>query len=152
LRSSGRRGLHARGPLGDHHHRGRGNNDYVTIRATDSAEITGLEFLYGNGYSFDPIPTVWETWRDGSLVSSGGFSVVRGTVVGWSDPAGFDELRVASGLGIVQLGDFQAIALDNVRVQIASPDASVPEGGATLVLLAMAAGGMMWVRGGLKRS
>lgn len=116
------------------HYGNSGNTSYVTIKTTDAVAISGLEFLYGNGYSRNDVPTVWETWKGGSLVSSGSFTVARGTIVGWSDAAGFDELRVASGQGISALGQFQAIALDNVRVQLAS----VPDGGSTMALLGLA--------------
>lgn len=108
-----------------------GSNGWVTIHTTDNKKIYALEFIYGNGWTTgnpnDPwgIPNgvlEWKTWKAGSLVSSGSVGdqwwLDLGTVVGLWDPTGVDEIWLrctSSGSGDPNL---QALALDNVRVQL----------------------------------
>ena len=63
----------------------------------------------------------WATYLNGSVVGSGTAAVARGSVVGFSNAAGFDELRViaTNGNATPQFGDYQAIALDNLSAQLA---------------------------------
>ncbi len=113
------------------HYGSSGGNNYVTITGTDSATFTGLELKIGDGFFASNGSTLfaWATYLGGSLTGSGNSILApRGSVVGWSDPTGFDELRIGGAsdtLASYNLGDFQAIALDNVRVQIGT--AAVPE-------------------------
>lgn len=97
-----------------------GNTSYVTINTTDNVPIRGVEFLIGNGNFTSATNVVWEAWKAGSLVGSGTFVTPWGTVVGWNDPSGFDELRVGAwgGGAYTAFGQEQAIAIDNVNVQI----------------------------------
>jgi len=146
-----------RGPATGFYYGGGGNRGFVSITTTDSREIQGLEFLYGNGFFADQfINTCWETWKDGSMVGSGYFEACRGTVVGWNDPAGFDELRVAAGPYLTRFGGFQAVALDNLCVQLAaapspSPHAT-PDGGASVLLLGLSCLALVAARGRLRAS
>jgi len=128
-----------------------GNTDYVSIKTADAREIEAIEFEYGNGFFSDHyIWTCWETWKDGVQVGSGTFDVPRGTIVGWNDVGGFDELRVASGPYLRRTGGFQGIALDNLRIQLADiPPVPVPDAGATLWLLGIAS--VLLIRGGIAR-
>lgn len=99
-----------------------GNNDFTTITTSDSVEMFGLEFLIGHGFTGTlDTSVVWETYNNGNLQDSGQFNTTRGTVVGWSGTTGFDELRVgASTLGYANFGDAQAIAIDNLSVQLSA--------------------------------
>jgi hypothetical protein len=119
-----------------------GDTSFVTIKTTDATEIFGLEFLFGHGFSDSTnVDLGWETWNDGMLVSSGVLDdPAKGTVVGWSDTGGFDELRVGAGHGPYSFGDQQAIALDNVRVEL------IPDSGSALLLMVMSFSGLHLLR------
>jgi hypothetical protein len=112
---------------------GGGNHAWVTIETTDAKKIYGLEFMYGNGWTtgqiYGPYPwgnhdaiVEWQTWNGASLSSMGTLGVApileMGTILGFSDNAGFDRilLRCTSAAS----GDtaLQAIALDSLRVAL----------------------------------
>jgi hypothetical protein len=120
-----------------------GNSDWVTVQTAGLAKMYGVEFLYGNGWSNgdvygtlpwgnSTIPLEWETYDGANLISSGSVTTGVGTVVGLSDPSGFDRLRVrAPG----NASSWQEIALDNLSVQT-----TVPEPSTLAVLLAWVVG------------
>lgn len=125
---------------GGFHYGSAGNSDFVTIKTLDGSEIAGLEFLLGSGFGLSDVFGAWETYRDGTFVSSGSFAQQKGDIVAWSDSNGFDELRVgASDSSSYSLGNFQAIALDDVRVELAGKSVSTPEPASLLGLLAVGA-------------
>ncbi len=110
-----------------------GNNDWVTIQTTNSAVMYAIEFMYGNtwttGNSQAPwgnssAVLEWQTWNNGTLVSTGTNGpnplLPLGTIVGFYDPAGFDQLLVRST--IANSGDptLQAVALDNLHVMLSN--------------------------------
>lgn len=108
-----------------------GNNDWVTIQNTNHALMHGVEFMYGNTWTTGNIYGTypwgnsdaaldWQTFSNGSLVSSGTITppLGMGTVVGFSDPAGFDQLLVRSTIASSGDPTLQAIALDNLYVQL----------------------------------
>lgn len=111
------------GPTTAFHYESGGNNEYNTIKATDGASIYALEFMIGHGQnSYPDANVVWETWRSGGLTGSGTFTIARGSIVGWCDTEGFDELRVgAVGIEYVAFGTHQSIALDDLGVQTQLP-------------------------------
>ena len=124
-----------------------GSPDWVRIHTTDSKPIFGIEFMYGNGWTTgDPYGQYpwgnhdavveWQTWANGALVSSGliGVSPIleMGTIVGFYDPVGIDELWVKCTISNSYPPDYQALALDNLHVQLCptitiSP-AALPDG------------------------
>jgi len=100
------------------HYGNGGNTAFVTITPTDNVDFVGLEFKAGLGNSQDLFLT-WETYRNNVLTGSGQEQVPRGTIVGFSDVLGFDELRVAAHLNSGDnFGDHQAIAIDDLKVQL----------------------------------
>lgn len=124
-----------------------GNTSFVSITHAFLTDFQALEFRHGTGFiscinsggagcSF-----FWETRRDGQVTGSGRVSnYENGAYYGWIDPAGFDELRVASfGKLTGVFGDLQAIALADVRAT--STVAAVPLP-ASLALLLGAMGGL----------
>jgi hypothetical protein len=111
-----------------------GNTDWITIQTIDAMPIYALEFLYGNGWTngdiFGPLPwgsnnavLEWQTYRANSLVSSGFVTTNVGTVIGFSDLNGFDQLRVRATANSIP-ADLQELALDNLNVQLVVPEPS----------------------------
>ena len=106
------------------HYGDDGNNSYVSIRPTDSAIFSAVDFLLGAGNTSEPTLNLnWQTYLNGNLTGSGlQTSLARGSTVGWLDAGGFDELRVAaSDPGYSSnpgFGNIQHIALDDVRIQV----------------------------------
>ncbi|MBS1717563.1 MAG: PEP-CTERM sorting domain-containing protein [Armatimonadetes bacterium] len=121
-----------------------GSFGWVSIYATDSQKIHALEFLYGNGWTTGDIYGVpwgndnayldWETLVNGNVVSSGTVGpnpqLPVGTVVGFSDVTGFDELRLRCKISTSFDPNVQALAMDDMKVQFSA----VPEP-ATLCIL-----------------
>jgi hypothetical protein len=97
-----------------------GNNSYITIMASDGIDMYGLEFRVGHGFTGTlDTSVVWEAYSNNVLTGSGQFNTTRGTVIGWNDSAGFDELRVGASIpGYAALGESQGIAIDDLNVQI----------------------------------
>jgi len=121
---------------------------WVTIQTTDGRTMSGVEFLYGNGwpvldtsdsdnagligYGNSTANVNWQAFVGATLVSSGNTVVGVGTILGFSDPDGFDSLQVRA---TVDGGPSQAIALDNLNVQLAPvPEPSTWLAGALLLL------------------
>jgi len=101
-----------------------GNTSYAAISASDSRTIRAVEFKLGEGKPLDPnTRVIWETFSSGTSTDSGLFLTTDGTIVGWVDPTGFDELWVAAWAvsnspGLSSFGDMQAIAIDDLRVEL----------------------------------
>jgi hypothetical protein len=108
-----------------------GNNEWVIIQTTNRATMHGVEFMYGNTWTTgdsqrpwgNPAAVVdWQTWRNDVLVSSNTVGPVPmlqlGTILGFYDPAGFDQLQVRATIASSGDPTLQAIALDNVFVML----------------------------------
>lgn len=110
-----------------------GNEDWVTIQTTNSAAIYGVEFMYGNcwttGDIYGPYPwgndqgfVDWQTWKNGVMVSSGQVGTIStlamGTILGFYDPTGFDQLLVRCRIPGMSPPNLQTIALDNLAVML----------------------------------
>jgi hypothetical protein len=111
-----------------------GSPGWVTLHATDAKLLYAVEFMYGNGWTTgggswqwgnNLAYVEWQTWLGGKLVSSGtvggsGQILEMGTILGFYDPAGFDQLLVRCR---IDTGDpnLQALALDDVNVQLSPP-------------------------------
>lgn len=97
-----------------------GNNGAVTISLVGGGTIHALDLLLGDG--FDTLGSLttnllWETFDGATSTGFGDVVVGRGTTVGWTDTAGFTSIRVAaSHLNITAFGNFQAVAVDDVRI------------------------------------
>ena len=116
------------GPDYDLYYGSGGNHSFVTISTTDGADMLGLEFLMGNGYFTAASLLTWEAYRDGVLIASGFDNLSKGIVVGWYDALGFDQLRVSSPRSTTfsGFGNPQAIAIDNLYVDVTTSSAVVP--------------------------
>jgi hypothetical protein len=115
-----------------------GSYGWVTIHATDGRPVFAVEFTYANGWTTgdatwpwgDNLAYVeWETWKGGSLVSSGtigggGLVIDMGTVIGFQDPAGFDELHVRCRIATSADPNLQALVVDHLIVQLWDASAS----------------------------
>lgn len=113
-----------------------GSTEWVTIETADAQAIHAVEFLYGNGWTTGDIYGVpwgnnlgfveWQTLSGGSLVSSGTIGpdpiLPVGTVIGFWDVQGFDQLQVRCRIANADPA-LQALAMDDLHVQL-SP---VPE-------------------------
>jgi hypothetical protein len=106
-----------------------GDNNYARIVGTDDALFTAFDFLIGDGQGNTNTNIRWQTFLNGVMTGTGLESgIAKGHVVGLSDLAGFDEIRVAAAFSEADpgFGRHQSIALDNLRVQIAQT-AAIPE-------------------------
>ncbi len=109
------------------------NLEWTSVLTTDRAVIHGVEFMYGNGWTTGDIygqypwgnhdaVLEWETWRDGTNVSSGAVGpapmLEMGTIVGFYDPSGFDELLMRATIARSGNTNLNALALDNLNVML----------------------------------
>jgi hypothetical protein len=109
------------------HYGNGGDFGFVTIKGTDGAAFTAIDFLLGDGQGPPTTNVRWEAYRGGFLTGSGTQpAVARGTVVGWTDAAGFDELRVAAASSELSpgFGNHQSIAIDDLRATLV-PEPSI---------------------------
>ncbi len=108
------------------------NTEWTSIRTTNLAGMHAVEFVYGNGWTTGDIygqypwgnngaVLLWQTWRNGTNVSSGSvgdlWMLPVGTVVGVYDASGFDELTLKAIMPANGTNS-NALALDNVMVQL----------------------------------
>jgi hypothetical protein len=123
------------------HYGSGGNMEYISIRGTDNAVFNAIDLLLGNGNSGSTQSVRWETYLLGALTGSGiESSIGRGSIVGWFDSSGFDELRVASAAwNDPGFGNHNTAVLDNVRVQLALVTVSEPS------IIALFAAGLLGV-------
>ncbi|NCT84166.1 MAG: PEP-CTERM sorting domain-containing protein [Comamonadaceae bacterium] len=116
-----------------------GMNAYLSIRST-GAQLNGIEFAVDSGYA--SIFVMWQTWLDGVLTGSGRTSLGSagvGAVLGLSDVAGFDEVRVYAFNSANATSGYSAPAIDSVRAF------TVPEPG-SLALASLAGLGVAGLR------
>ena len=106
-----------------------GTTEWVVIENLDQSTMHAVEFMYGNTWSYmgsswgNPAGyVVWQTLNNGSVVSSGQIGpnplLSLASIIGFYDPVGFDQLQVKCLVAGGSPPDTQAIALDNVRVQL----------------------------------
>lgn len=109
-----------------------GANAYLSI-TTNGPNLNGIEFAVDSG--FNTIFVMWQTWLDGLQTGTGKVSFGTagiGGVLGLSDAAGFDEVRVYTFGTAAANSGFSAPAIDSVRAF------TVPEPGS--LALALVAG------------
>jgi hypothetical protein len=111
-----------------------GSLEWVTIETTDSTKLYGVEFLYGNGWTTGDITGVpwgndrayveWQTLNGGTVVSSGQIgpnpTLQLGSIIGFYDPDGFDQLQVRCRIDNSVDPNLQALALDDLHVQLSA--------------------------------
>jgi len=110
-----------------------GTPEWVIIQTTNQARMYAAEFRYGNTWTTGDIYgqypwgnsgayVEWQTLNNGAVVSSGQIGpdppLSVGTVLGFYDPAGFDQLQVKCRIANSSPPNDQAIALDNLVVQL----------------------------------
>ena len=125
-----------------------GSTSFVTITGTDDAVFSGLEFQVGDGFYFGSPNTrvTWEMYLNGAITGFGSTILPQGAIIGFFDPTGFDELRVAGDDGSyagvsLSFGDAQAIALDNLVAQVLVQEVPEP---ASLALWGISSMGLAW--------
>ncbi|MDR7331148.1 PEP-CTERM sorting domain-containing protein [Roseateles asaccharophilus] len=92
-----------------------GLNAYLSIRS-EGPDLNGIEFAVDSGFA--SIHVMWQTWLDGVLTGNGKLSMgpsAIGGVLGLSDLAGFDEVRVYAFDSASDNTGFSAPAIDSVR-------------------------------------
>ncbi len=103
------------------HYGDGGNNSWVTISLTGGGLMSAIDFLLGDGWGNSTTNLIWETFNGASTTGFGNVVLSKGTTVGWTDSAGITSLRVAANtFGINAFGNYQAIALDDLRIGSAS--------------------------------
>lgn len=119
-----------------------GNTSFVSISTTDGSQIAALELKVGDGWANATTNVIWKTLVGGIATDSGALSTLDSSVIGWLDLGGFDELRIAASGDtlnpITNFGDFQGVALDDVKVQLVPIPAAVWLFGSTLAALGWA--------------
>ena len=100
------------------HYGSGGNNSWVTISLVGGGNIGALDFLLGDGFiGITTTNFIWETFFGTTSTGFGEIALNKGTTVGWSDSVGFTSIRVAANIiDINSFGQYQAIALDNIRI------------------------------------
>jgi hypothetical protein len=106
-----------------------------------------MDFLLGDGQAPPTTNLRWETFLHGVMTGTGlQTGITKGTIVGWTDVGGFDELRVAAASSSSDpgFGNMQAIAIDDLRAQLITPEPS------SIVLFALGLNGLavfgLWKR------
>jgi len=116
------------------HYGNGGDSNWVNISLVGGGAINALDFLLGDGFGGSTTNLIWETFSGTTSTGFGNVTLNKGSTVGWTDTVGFTRLRVAAAEDIESFGQFQAIALDDVRVGAAA--LAVPEPG-TLALVSL---------------
>ncbi len=114
---------------------GVGTGGFFTMSAASGTAFKGLEFVAGSGFGNGTnVNFVWQTFSAGVMTGSGSGTTATGTVLGFSDAAGFDQLNWTESSGSTDLtGSLNAPAFDSVRVELTS---AVPEPESFAMLLA----------------
>lgn len=87
----------------------------------------GVEFVVGTGFGFSSDTIYWQAFLNNVQVGTGSATLAVGSVIGFSDAAGFDTLRYTD-----QAFGINAPAFDTVRAEFTS---AVPEPTTWLMML-----------------
>jgi hypothetical protein len=104
-----------------------GNFGFVSISLVGGGAFGAIEVNVGSGFSAAQHNVVWETLRNGISTGTGLIQVADigygnpglFAMMGWSDTDLFDTLRLGAaptGTGYDALGEFQAVAIEDVRI------------------------------------
>lgn len=99
-----------------------GNNSWLTVSSEDNALIQNLSLLLGSGWNNANARYLqWRSSREGNVLSSGELVFRDGETALFSDLAGFDTLEIAAFTTSGRtFGDYQALAVDDVKAQLFS--------------------------------
>jgi hypothetical protein len=92
---------------------------FFDISAPNGLAFSGLELLIGTGYQLDAAHlnfVSWKAFKSASQVGAGSFSAASVVAIGFSDPAGFDTLRITNSFAADD-STHPAPAFDTVRAQ-----------------------------------
>lgn len=134
------------GAVGNAWYPNGGDFGYTSITLGGGADFQDVGFNYGSGGGAPYV--LYELYNNGSLVLSGYSSLLQNSVnyLGFSG-GGFDTILLRdssiTNSPVVNPARDQALAIDSIEIR---NTASVPDGAATIVLLACAATGMLAVR------
>jgi hypothetical protein len=127
-----------------------GANAATVIKTTDSQKMYGLEFNVGNGFGPSTTHFAYFVFDGGMQIATGAFDIIGGSVLGFSDPNGFDQIDIGaySNLALAQsatISSYQAGAIDNVKVRL-TPTATPEPGSIALLLSGMMGAGFAFRR------
>ena len=92
------------------------------VTTSNNESLRAFEVMVGTGFAESILHGVWETFVSGVSTGSGTFDVSVGTIVGITDTAGFDELRIGTYLSTCANTTFgsceTATALDFASAQL----------------------------------
>ena len=117
-----------------------GVNAFTILTTTDATPIFAAEVAVGSGYESSVTHYYYEAYRDASIISSGAFDISAGSIVSFFDPTGFDGIRMGA-YGTLEEAQsatsisYQALAIDNVRVNVGAGIAVVPEANTLALVL-----------------
>ncbi len=108
-----------------------GTSEWVTIQTVSQSTMYAVELMYGNTWSLNGTSwgnnqgyVEWQTLNQGLVISSGQVGpnpiLPLATILGFFDSAGFDQLQVKCRIANSSPPTDQAIALDNVVVQLSN--------------------------------
>ena len=113
----------------------------TSISMADGLPFFAAEFNVGTGYRPPFTFFRYEAWAGGIMVGTAAFQLNSGTVLGFQSTAGgFDRLLIGSYQSLAQAqaatsDSYQAIAIDNLHVQLNAPASSVAPEPASLALI-----------------
>jgi hypothetical protein len=97
-----------------------GNNSHVSISLLNQSLIHNLDLMIGDGDGGGSTNLRWFTYLNGVNIAAGEESnIIQGSIIGFSDSIGFNELRLAASSITVHagFGEEQTIAIDDIRLK-----------------------------------
>lgn len=110
------------------------NHGVTTVRGVNDEVFGAVDFMLGNGWATSTSYLRYATYLNGALRGTG-VALLDSATVRISELGGFDELRLNTHHAMpAEFGGYQALALDDMHLQLWSPTAGVPEPGQLLLI------------------